>query len=347
MVITRQTGSSAFDPGLPAIYLLHFFDAVVQDLARQRELLAAAGLHSIDHDPEHRVALDRVLALIEILDQQGRPGWHIEPALAMEAAHHGPVGIAVTTAPRVHLALALLSRFEPLRAPFAVLQAQTDETGWSARILPTGQRDGPWDLLLEIHQLVLVGLLERLLGRNASVLSLQMPASYRSWRAHLRRRFGDRLVFAGHHYRLGLPGDVLNEPCRLANQDMHRDALARSEQAVRERLHSSPLAAEIRARLLARGGRSPGLEAMAAELACSARTLIRRLAGSGTSYRELVDETRRTIAADLLRRSDLPISRIAERLGYQDTANFGRACRRWFGDSPGRFKKNASDADGH
>lgn len=340
MVISRQAGQSGFDPGLPAIYLLHFFDAVVPDLARQRGLLAAAGLRSVDLDPERRIALDRVLTLIEIMDQQGRPGWHIAPALAMEAAHHGPVGIAVTTAPRVDLALALLSRFEPLRAPFAALQAVTDESGWSAGILPMAQRDGPWDLLLEIHQLVLVGLLERLLGRNAGYLNLQMPASYRPWRAQLRRRFGDRLVFAGRHYRLQLPGHVLGEPCRLANTNMHRDALARSEEAFRLRLNSSPLAADIRARLLARGGRSPGLDAMAAEMACSARTLIRRLAASDTSYRGLVDETRQTIAADLLQRSELPISRIAERLGYQDTANFGRACRRWFGVSPGRFRKN-------
>jgi len=33
------------------------------------------------------------------------------------------------------------------------------------------------------------------------------------------------------------------------------------------------------------------------------------------------------------------VAELAYRLGYEDTANFNRACRRWFGKSPGRLRQ--------
>jgi AraC-like DNA-binding protein len=60
----------------------------------------------------------------------------------------------------------------------------------------------------------------------------------------------------------------------------------------------------------------------------SKRTLIRRLGEAGTTYRELRDAHRRKLAAE-----------IAYRLGYEDASNFGKACHRWFGRSPGSLRK--------
>lgn len=346
MVISRQLSPSPSGDRLPAVYLAHFIDAVAPDPDRQRTLLAAAGLRGEEVLPEHRIGLDALLRLIETIDQQTQPGWHIEPALSMEATHHGPVGIAASTAPTLRQALQVLTRFERLRAPFAVLMADVDPRFWQGTILPAADRDGPWDLLLEIHLLALTGLLERLLARDAAQLSLQMPDGYRPWRRRLRERFGRRLAFTGSRFRLRLPAVLLDRPGRLANAAIHQDALRQCERAVSQRLDSSPLAEEIRARLLAGGGRSPGVAAMADAMGCSSRTLIRRLAESGTSFRRLVDETRRTLAADLLQRSNLSIGEIAGRLGYEDTANFGRACRRWFGIAPGALRRRKNEEGG-
>ena len=45
---------------------------------------------------------------------------------------------------------------------------------------------------------------------------------------------------------------------------------------------------------------------------------------------------RRRRAEDLLREGSLTVSQLAYRLGYEDAANFNRACQRWFGSSPGK-----------
>jgi AraC-like DNA-binding protein len=70
------------------------------------------------------------------------------------------------------------------------------------------------------------------------------------------------------------------------------------------------------------------LPAIATELRISVRTLQRRLAEEGTSLRDLVRETRETIAATQLE-AHVQKSRIAEVLGYADSTVLWRAQKGW------------------
>ncbi len=70
------------------------------------------------------------------------------------------------------------------------------------------------------------------------------------------------------------------------------------------------------------------LPAIATELRISVRTLQRRLAEEGTSLRDLVRETRETIATTQLQ-AHVQKSRIAEVLGYADSTVLWRAQKGW------------------
>ena len=48
----------------------------------------------------------------------------------------------------------------------------------------------------------------------------------------------------------------------------------------------------------------------------------------------LLDDVRQELTVWYLRHTDMPVEAIAERLGYIDTSNFSRTCRRWFGLTP-------------
>ena len=78
----------------------------------------------------------------------------------------------------------------------------------------------------------------------------------------------------------------------------------------------------------------PSLDDVASRLAMSRRTLIRKLKTEGTSYQELLDGVRQELAAWYLLETTIAVEQIAERLGYQDTSNFSRTFRRWFGMTP-------------
>ena len=80
-----------------------------------------------------------------------------------------------------------------------------------------------------------------------------------------------------------------------------------------------------------------GKEQVAQALNMSTRTLYNKLEGAGTTYRQVLDETRQNLAEDYIRQ-DLPIYEIAYLIGFSDTANFSRAFKKWTGRSPMEFR---------
>jgi AraC-like DNA-binding protein len=79
---------------------------------------------------------------------------------------------------------------------------------------------------------------------------------------------------------------------------------------------------------------------VAAALGLHPRTLQRRLRAEGKSFEAIKDSVRRDVALQYLRQRDVPLVRIAEILGYSETAVLSRSCHRWFAASPGKLRKN-------
>ncbi len=82
-------------------------------------------------------------------------------------------------------------------------------------------------------------------------------------------------------------------------------------------------------------------DAIANKLYRSASTLQRQLSAEGTSYRDILAETRESLAKQYLADQDYSPSDVAFMLGFADQSNFGRAFKRWTGMSPGEYQKAA------
>jgi AraC-like DNA-binding protein len=80
-------------------------------------------------------------------------------------------------------------------------------------------------------------------------------------------------------------------------------------------------------------------------LGVSERTLHRRLAAEGTSYRELIERARKTAALRFLEQPR-SLEEVADLLGYASTQSFQRAFRRWTGTSPGSYQRQLSRRTG-
>ncbi|MDB5860629.1 MAG: putative Transcriptional regulator, AraC/XylS family [Ramlibacter sp.] len=81
---------------------------------------------------------------------------------------------------------------------------------------------------------------------------------------------------------------------------------------------------------------------VAGDLMLSDHTFKRRLVEEGTSFSELVDATRRELAQQYLTQTNLGLMEIVYLLGYSDQSNFFRACMRWFGEPPGKYRSHAN-----
>jgi AraC-like DNA-binding protein len=328
------------DIRVPASYLAVFLDRMARDDATRAEIMASVDLDfAALEEGQARLTLAQMMAALVAIDAKVPPGWHIEPALGFEAAHHGPLGVAMVTAASVGQALDILIRYEPTRAPWAMLKQDTDHDRFSLRIVPTQALGTGGALLMEIHLLALAGLIGQLLGMARSELVLNLPKQYRSWEPALRQALPGPIDFSASHYGLIIPREKLQRPCLLADPALHDSAVARCENLLIRNDSGGSLAARMRQKLVDLEGRSPGLAAMAEQFHTSPRSLIRHLASTGTSYQNLIDEVRACLARDWLWYGETTVAEIAERLGYRDPANFGRAFRRWYGISPGQLRR--------
>lgn len=85
---------------------------------------------------------------------------------------------------------------------------------------------------------------------------------------------------------------------------------------------------------------SPDMPALARHLNLGERTLRRRLAELGVSYRELFDRARHERAVELLQRSTEPVHEVALATGFEDARNFRRAFKRWTGTPPSESRRS-------
>ena len=72
----------------------------------------------------------------------------------------------------------------------------------------------------------------------------------------------------------------------------------------------------------------------------TSRTLHRRLIDEHSSYREILEEVKQSLAISYLSNTSMTVKEIAYFLGYDDDRNFSRAFRRWRGMSPSQFRSS-------
>lgn len=80
------------------------------------------------------------------------------------------------------------------------------------------------------------------------------------------------------------------------------------------------------------------VEQVAQCMAMSRRTLQRRLSDSGTTFQQVLDQSRQALAVAYLRDSRLQITQLSELLGYAELGAFTRAFTRWFGVPPSAWR---------
>ena len=151
--------------------------------------------------------------------------------------------------------------------------------------------------------------------------------------AHFRR-FAHLLPadvrFSADTNRLLIPAHLLDEAVLTSDSVTARRVERECQRELAELSERASFLSTLRRQLRPEAGDFPSLEELAERMNSSTRTLKRKLALSGTSYRRLLDELRRDRARELLTGSDLPLEKVASLLGYSDTASLHRSFRRWF-----------------
>jgi AraC-like DNA-binding protein len=285
------------------------------------------------------VTLGQVLRLLRNAAAVLEPGWALEMGSQLHASTHGPVGFATVSAPTLAKGLEVLARFGHVRAPFFRIRASSrgreHRLVFVERVELGDEERAP---LLEMVQLSGQALVESVLGRPVKEALFEFPYPAPSYASLYGRHYHGSVRFDAGEAAVVIPAEWLKLECPMADPVMFEAAL-RSLDTGDRRLESTTFTVARVEQLIASRGDAFGLEEAARMLHLSRRTLLRRLRAAGTSYGRLVEAHQKSRAEQLLRDRQLNVSEVAYSLGYEDAANFGRACRRWFGMSPGRYRE--------
>jgi AraC-like DNA-binding protein len=80
------------------------------------------------------------------------------------------------------------------------------------------------------------------------------------------------------------------------------------------------------------------IDQIAERLFLSERTLRRRLKAAGTSFKELLADTRKELGERYIQDSSLSLTEIAYMLGFSDSSSLSRAYKSWTGKSPSEYR---------
>lgn len=174
-------------------------------------------------------------------------------------------------------------------------------------------------------------------------LVLREQAAPNGYADEYKKRFGCPVLFEQTETALIFNTEDLIRPTtpastRLRNHpadQLTHTLTPRRYQRLLEDLYGKNIEDEIMfliRRLLIRG--EPSRNQIASEMMMSVRTLQRTLSQMNTSYKELLEKTRKSLALDYLQESSFTIAQVALLLGYTETSQFYKAFRRWFGYSP-------------
>ncbi|GHF52466.1 helix-turn-helix transcriptional regulator [Seohaeicola zhoushanensis] len=87
----------------------------------------------------------------------------------------------------------------------------------------------------------------------------------------------------------------------------------------------------------------PQAAVIARDLGMSERTLYRRLAEEGLTFRDVLVQAQSALAQELLRDGSNSIAEIAFLTGFSEQSTFSRAFKRWVGKAPAQFRQQPSD----
>jgi AraC-like DNA-binding protein len=317
--------------------------------ADRQALLDGAGLVSQDlAEPESRVPLSRYLALFEAaIDLCGEPALALHFGEAVRMQDISIVGLVCEVAETTAEVGRQLNRYARL---------VIDEGRPQDMVRPTLAADGVWmEVVSEAycrHPRLIEAELTRLVcntratyGAVPEFQAMRFPLAAHfthpepAYHADYERIFQAPVVFGSDKNALLLDPRF----AFLKQPPMNRFAFGalsdRADALLKQLEASDTLRARVESLLMPMlHTGDAGVDAVAAKMGLSRRTLQRKLAAEGVTFEGVLDDLRRQLALHYLNGKKVSANETAYLVGFSEPAAFSRAFKRWTGASPRAFR---------
>ncbi len=254
---------------------------------------------------------------------------------------HGALGMVAMTSPDLNAALDAALRFYPLVMP-AYDIVREDSVAAVHLIIRPKVDFGPVGVFLTEMILGSINGIRRFLHQDVAMLEMHFAHANAFAVEAYQGFFGTaRLLFGQPVTRLVIPKSSLSLSIATGNrstqQQLEHQLLRQLYQLRQTQSLSAQLKHRIRDRL--HSGATLTAEALAADLAVSGRTLNRRLAEEGVTFKDILGQERIDYAEFLLLGSQQPVARIAHAAGFGNESSFARAFKKLKGKTPTELRR--------
>ena len=301
------------------------------------ELMEGYERVDLDDRVPARQALD---GLVQMQKASNDPDLGLHAALAYEVGDYDVAEYCAAASPTVRGALEAICRYSRLLSDVARHSFEVD--GDRARLcfdsdipLPRASIDYTTGMVFTSSKNWLAG--TEIIHERVIWFQYDEPADTSTHRLV----FEDTpIVFGAPRNAIQFRASDLELPIPSANPKLHRILQAHAEAALGERPSDQSTTRRVRELIvetLPCGTTS--IEEIASQLEVSRRTLLRRLAAEDTTFKDLLDDTRRGLAMEYLSDGALGASEVALLLGYSQPTAFHRAFKRWTGLTPEGYRR--------
>jgi AraC-like DNA-binding protein len=267
-----------------------------------------------------------------------------DPAFALRAADHWhpshlkALGYAWLVSGSLYTALSRLERFICIPAGRTLLTC-TETEGGLCTTYDTGRGDTELGhAMADFGLSLIISMCRANFGGTVHLLSVSLRRPVPANPEPYQRFFNCEITFGADRDAFVLPWKIVNRPLPTANAEFAQifDDILVSELA---QLTGADLVHRCRRFLMeSLSSGEPTEERLADAMSMSRRTLQRKLAEHGLSYRAILDKIRHDLARRHLSSDGKSLTDIAFLLGFSEQSAFARAFKRWQGISPSEYR---------
>jgi AraC-like DNA-binding protein len=265
-------------------------------------------------------------------------GLHVAAEMDMRAV--GILFYLTGSSPTVSEALENLARYSAVSNEALVAEISRDKDEVTLTIRHVQELDEPHQQWFELFALCLLRTLHKETNRDFAPLRITFTHARNAGLREVHRLLRCPAEFARAVDSCVLPQRVMDLPIVSGDSRLLQILTAHADDLLAEKHAVSGLQSMVANQLISLLPRGEsGAAAIAQRLGMSTRSFTRHLAEEGTTFGEILERLRQSLASRYLADDRMSVQQIAWLLGYSEPGAFTHAFKRWTGKTPGRARR--------
>ena len=301
-------------------------------------LLQRAGLSDHDFDgPQHRISAASQAKFLEFAAEAvGDSAFGLHLAEDANPREEGLLFYVTSAAPNIREALSLFARYSRIANEAVRIKHAHAQEGLIAEFSFIGLSRHAAKQATEFGVGVMIQALREIAGRSVRPMQVSFAHSRNTNLGAFEQFFGCPVEFGASGDQVAFSNEMLALPLVTEDRYLLETLRPLCDEAAKERGTASGslrAAVENEAQKLLPHGKAKK-HFVAKSLGHSERTLARRLVDEGTTYEEVLDQLRESLALQYIKEGGVSLKQIAWLLGYEGPTSFNQAFKRWTGRAP-------------